>query len=74
MDKIGFLRKTSGQFGKFVQLPTVILKCALALFCNGAKCCFQDLGFSFTNENAAFYKLTKRTFYSFDFKKHVLAC
>jgi len=42
-DKIGFLRKTSGQFGKFMQLPKVILKRASALFCNGARCCFRDL-------------------------------
>ena len=54
MDKIGFLRKTSGQLGEFVQLPMEILKCAAALFCNGARCCFCDLGFSLTNENAAF--------------------
>ena len=53
--KIEFLRKTSRQFGKFVQLPTVILKRA-ALFCNGASCCFHDLYFSFTNENTAFRK------------------
>ena len=57
MDKIGFLRKTSGQFGKFVQLPTVILKRASVLFCNGARCCSRDLGFSFINENVAFRKM-----------------
>ena len=45
-NKIGLIRKTSMQFGKFLQLPTVTWNALLTLFCNGIPCCFRDLGVS----------------------------